>query len=240
MSDFDPTETVAPGDTQSTNNSQSKVRQAWDAWSSDPANNAFLLQTGLALLQPRSPGQSGIGQFANAIGQGAEASSRNTSERESEAQSRETLRLKGEEAKARTTTANAYADSVKQNAAGSSDGTKGALALQKAYRQWLAKPEDTTGSTTDPIVGAISKKFPHIKSKADLLADPAASAEAFRLFKAQIAGADEGGDTGTPAPSSPPPSSAPAPQQGRPVYDKATGAVRGFWYPDRGYVPNGQ
>lgn len=48
----------------------------WRNWINEPGNRAALLQTGLALMQPQGIGQTGPGQVAGAIGQGAEAGQR--------------------------------------------------------------------------------------------------------------------------------------------------------------------
>lgn len=48
----------------------------WRAWVQQPQNRTALLQTGLALMQPLSLGQSPIGHIADAIGQGGEARDR--------------------------------------------------------------------------------------------------------------------------------------------------------------------
>lgn len=235
--DFDPTATPVPGDTQSTNNSQSKIHQAWDAWTSDPANNAMLLQTGLALLQPRAPGQSGIGQFANAVGQGAEAGSRNLEAQEAERASLAKQSVQQQEADARTTTAGAYKDQVKQNGVGGKGATN-AIKLQQDFNRWLKSPEDAVGLTKDSLTEAFKKRHPDVKEKADIINNPQYLREAQQLFTQMQGGVSDSGD-GADSTSIPPASAAP-PQAGRPVYDKATGAVKGYWYPDRGYVPNGQ
>src|SRR5262245_35045367 len=90
---FDPDEKPVAADTQSTDNSKSGVRRAWDAFSSRPENTAALLQFGIAMMQPRAQGQSSLGQFANSIGEAGEAATRNIAaqnlERDREAQREE-------------------------------------------------------------------------------------------------------------------------------------------------------
>lgn len=205
MSELDPADTppAGPQDTQSSDQSQSKLRAAWDAWTSRPENNAFLLQTGIALLQPHSPGQTQLGAFANSIGSGAEAADRNVAAQRAEADAAAKRDFQDREAGARETTANAYSQSVRQQAG---KGINGSLAIQKlgiqAYNKWLNAPEDTTGFMKDGILQAIQKQFPDVKSKGDLLANPAAAAAAKRYFQQQVA--DEEGDT-TPSTPSPAP-----------------------------------
>lgn len=232
MSEWDPTE-AAPGDGQSSDQSKSGVRQAWEQFSAKPENNAALLQFGLAMLQPRAPGQSGIGQFANAVGQGAEASQRNVAIQEGQNEAEFTRGIKGREAGARETTAQAYADQVKQGAGGKG-GLNGTLKVQADFRKWLAKPEDNTGLSSDPIVSAIGKQFPDVKSKADLLGNPQALRAAQQLFGAQVATPEgDDGEAGTPSPVAP---AAPAsPSGGKIVYDKAGKAYR--WDGVQGHPP---
>ena len=215
---WDPTE-EAPNDTQSSDQSKSGVRQAWDAWTSRPENNAALLQFGIAMMQPRSPGQSGIGQFANSIGEAGQASERNVAAQQAE-QGREFEQgIKGQEASARTTTAKAYADQVAQGANKTDKvGMQAALRQQADFRKWLAKPEDTTGLTADPILGSVQKQFPDVKSKGDLLANPAALAAARKLFTSVQPPED---DEETPAATTrdvAPPAAAATPQP-RIIYD---------------------
>lgn len=241
---WDPTE-AAPNDTQSTDASKSGIRQAWEQFSARPENNAALLQFGLAMLQPRAPGQSGIGQFANAVGQGAEAADRNVATQQAEQQRQflqgektAELALKGREAGARETTANAYADQVRQGGAAKAS-LNNTLKAQAEFRKYLAKPEDATGLTVDPIVAAISKQFPDIKSKADLLANPQAMRAAQQLFAAQLATENDtpdstGGASGIPAPPQP---ASPAPAAGKIVYDKAGKAYRWDGIPGHQPVP---
>lgn len=242
MSDFDPTDTSIQGDTQSTNNSQSGVRRAWDAFTSRPENNAALLQFGLAMLQPRAPGQTGLGQFANAVGQGAEASSRNVEAQQAEDKQASEIENKKSEAESRRITANAYSRQVDNpGGASSGRGASNMIKLQQDFNRWLRSPEDQTGLTSDPIVAALRKQYPDIKTKGDLINNPAALAAARQLFtrsSGNVASDSTDEEVGTaPAPA---PAPATPPQSGRPVYQKGTGKLMGYWYPDRGYVPNGQ
>ena len=52
-------------------------KAGWDSWMQKPENRAFMLQTGIALMQGPAPGQSMMGSFGTAIGQGAAARDRN-------------------------------------------------------------------------------------------------------------------------------------------------------------------
>lgn len=216
---LDPEEDVttpAPGDTSSTDNSRSGVRRAWDAWTSKPENNAALLQFGVAMMQPRGQGQTSLGQFGNAIAEGAGASDRNIAAQRAEedrGQLQEDRTVKNDLIRAQTgaATSNASAYSRIADAQGGNSG-KSALSnsfrVQQAFRTWLAKPEDTTGMTQDPLLGVIKKQFPGVQTKSDLVGNPAAQKRAFELYTQQFA--TEPPDTqGTPAapaqPASPPP-----------------------------------
>lgn len=211
---FDPEE----GAGGSTDASQPGYQKAWNAWTSKPENNAALLQFGIAMLQPRAPGQSGIGSIANSIGEAGGAMGRVEDQRRAEELQNATIADKEANRENQATTAesgritaNAY-DFASRNKAPPNGGLSGLLRVQQDFRKWLAKPEDTTGMSVDPVVGAIAKTFPHIKTKADLLSDPAAMAAAKRLFDAQMTTetTDDGQGLGAGAP--PPAAAAPSPQ----------------------------
>jgi hypothetical protein len=65
----DPTAGVAP-------DTFDKIKNEWSAWVDQPGNRSFLLQTGLALMQPPSFGDTATSQIGRAIGSGAEAATR--------------------------------------------------------------------------------------------------------------------------------------------------------------------
>jgi hypothetical protein len=92
------------------------------------------------------------------------------------------------------------------------------------------------GQVGDPILEALQKQFPNVKTKGDLLANPQALGAARKLFETNLAEPDE--ETGLP--SSAAPAAPTAPSAPKPVYDQATGKLKGYYYPDRGYVPNAQ
>src|SRR3954467_9476029 len=71
---FDPAEGPDVGGSEDA--SKPGFQKAWNAWTSKPENNAALLQFGISMLQPRAPGQSGIGSIANAIGDAGGAAGR--------------------------------------------------------------------------------------------------------------------------------------------------------------------
>lgn len=52
------------------------LRNQWSSFIEQPGNRAFLLQTGLALMQPPSFGDNPASQIGRAVGEGAEAQTR--------------------------------------------------------------------------------------------------------------------------------------------------------------------
>jgi hypothetical protein len=209
MSALDPEEDNVPTpDAQSSDMSKPGLQGAWNKWTSNPANNAALLQFGLAMLQPRSPGQSGVGQFANSIAAGGEAAGRVTANQKAEdaadlteEATRAKMALEGKQGDASLINANAYKGQIDAiNSNRGSGGTKDALQTQRQFNSWLMHPEDITGTTQDSIVSIIQKRHPEIKSKADLMTNDQARLEAYRLFqKFNTEPNMEGGDPGAPA-----------------------------------------
>lgn len=190
-----------PQDSQSTDSSKPGLRKAWDDWTARPENNAALLQFGIAMLQPHAPGQTSLGAAANALGEAGGASDRNVAAARAEENAASQREVESAKAAATTSNAASYGRQVDQGGGKATGGTSGVLRQQADFRKWLAKPEDTTGLTADPILGAISKSFPNIKTKADLLADPRALSAAQQLFRAQIT--TEPSDTGAIDPANP-------------------------------------
>lgn len=248
MSALDPEDEApaGPEDQQSSDQSKPGLRKAWDAWTSRPENNAALLQFGIAMLQPRSPGQSAIGQFANSIGEAGQASERNVAGQTAEESRLAAQDIKSREAGSREVTAKAYADQVLQGK-GKSGGLQSRIATQKAFNAWLNKPEDPIaiqvngGKSNDPVVQALQRQFPDIKTKGDIIANKAALNAARQLYSGSMAEPDE--DTGEPgAPlvgAGPPGATTPPAGAGptKPVYKD--GRQIGIWDPVKGFVPNG-
>lgn len=240
MAGLDPDEEASADATGSVDASTPKIQQAWNAWSSKPENNAALLQFGISMLQPRAPGQSGIGALANSIGEGAQASGRVQAQskadeataagEEDKAQQRSTQAYTAESGRI---TANAHKDSA---GLGRSGGLTAAARLSGKFQTWLAKPEDTTGMMSDPVLGAVQKQFPNIKTKADLLADPAAKMAALRIFST-VNPEEDGSNTEVPGSTVAPPVATPTPVN--PSYKMPDGRVitwnpaqKAYLYPD--------
>lgn len=248
---FDPEEPVA-GDTRSADASKSGVRRAWDEFTSRPENNAALLQFGIALMQPRSQSQTGIGHFANAIGEAGEASSRNIGAQQQEAarqakiaedtSTAEYRRAQGQAALQNAAAYGRQVDNLAPGGAGAKSAASRLLAQQRAYAQWLKAPVDTVGLTADPILQAIQQKFPNIKSKADIINNPQISQQVFKLFGAQFdeAAASEvppAAASATPPPAAPQPAAPGAAAAPPPGVPPGARYYQGRWY-TRG--PNGE
>lgn len=240
---FDPDERAVAQDTQSADASKSGVRAAWDAWTSRPENNAALLQFGISMLQPRPTNQTTRGQLGTAIGEAAEASSRNVAsqqhELDREAQREErlsTAEYRGKQGDAAMINARAY-DRATQNLGAGGAGTartllSAQLRTQQAFRAWLAKPEDTLGMQSDPLVTAVAREFPGIKTKADLIANPQALRRAQAIYAQQFADPVDGEPAPAAAPQPPQPGAAAAPVAPTPsapltktFYDAKTGVA---------------
>jgi hypothetical protein len=213
---FDPNSEEAPvaSDSQSSDQSKSGLRKAWDAWTSRPENNAALLQFGIAMLQPRSPGQTALGQAANAVGAGAEASGRVQATEEAlqtEEAKREELASLGEARKASSQAAlqnaAAYAKSVEQYGGGK--GLTPIMRAQATLRNWAVKPEDplaiqmNNGVSTDNLVQSLARKHPEVKQKSDITSNPALMREALAILAMQEQAIEPDTTTAPPASAQP-------------------------------------
>jgi hypothetical protein len=251
---LDPAEdTPAPPvaqDTQSTDNSKSGVRKAWDAWQSKPENSAALLQFGIAMMQPRAQGQSSLGQFANALGEGSAASDRNVAIQEAQQDrviKRDENQSMADYRKAQATAALKNADSYGRQVDQAPGGAgiarttlSNTFRVQQGFRTWMAKAEDTMGLTADPLLGAVQKQFPQIKSKADLVSNPEAQRLAFKLYSQQFS-TEPPDDTTTDPAIAAPPGTTPSAPGGQPqiktYFDKVTGAPRQFRLDGNKWIP---
>lgn len=253
MSDLDPTEAPVQNDTRSSDASKSGVRAAWDQWSASPENRASLLQFGLAMMSPQPKGQTFMGSIANGIGEGSEAAARNIAaqqaelEQESKIEERaSTAAYRRAQSEAALKNAEAYGQQVKNMGSGGA-GQRQQLSqifrTQQAFRTWLAKPEDITGLAADPLLEAIKKEFPDVKSKGDLARNRAAMQRAFQIytqsFDTEVPDATT--PTAPPAAAQPPnpgASAAPVPQTNvRTFYDQETGAPRQFQWDGQQWTP---
>lgn len=254
---FDPVEGVPlRQDAQSSDMSKSGVRKAWDEFSASPENRAALLQFGLSMMAPRPKGSGFLGGVANAVGEGAEAATRNIGAQQAEAEldskvaEREsTAEYRSTQGKAALMNAAAYGRQVDQMGSGGPAGRQQLshiFRVQQAFRTWMAKPEDTTGLEADPLLGAIKREFPEVTTKADLLRNEKARQRAFQLFGAQMTTeVPDSGGAGAPVATSPPAAQPAKPgvaappmgRQTRTFYDQATGAPKTFEWNGTQWVP---
>jgi hypothetical protein len=202
---FDPTDKTPPPQAAD-ESTPSNLRKAWDIWTSHPSNNAAMLQFGINMLSPQGSGFGG--QLASGLGGAAEASTRNLAAEEELRKEQEAERIKREESAARTATAGAYVEQVKQGGK-KSGGLTGQIATQKAFNAWMNKDEDPImiaangGMSPNPVVQALSKMHPewNIKTKGDVLANQEAKKAAWEFYKNNLAEPNE--DTEAPSSSAP-------------------------------------
>jgi hypothetical protein len=154
---------------------QGNLRKAWDSWTSRPENNAAMINFGLQLMQPIAPGQSRLGHYAEAIGAGAEGSSRNVAAQEERAKEEAKQEIAEREEARKETETGYYGQAVKSQAAARADtgGIKALAAKNKAYataatqfNKWLDDPLDM-GSYWQNI-----KTKYGIKDKAEIQGNP--------------------------------------------------------------------
>lgn len=166
------------------------LAEQWRGFFQDPANRAFMLQTGLALMQQPAYGQNLSSHVAGAIGQGGEAAGR-VIQREAdtqEAASRQETRAAAVEAKQMHGEAAlmkgqasleraATAQQLKQMS--EAPRVQAAIRGQNAFNTWLSNP--LVDEKTDPYLAALG-----VKTRAEILRNPQLQAQAIRMFTAQL------------------------------------------------------
>lgn len=215
---------------------------AWRGFLQEPSNRAFMLQAGLAMMQPRPVGQSSLGHVANSLSQGGEAASsvQKADERRSEAESVQTARAKSTDARlmgadaalsrAASTEMNANTRSMLAERGGGvtpNAGLQARMRVQGHINRWLQS--DPMGLVQDdPYLATLG-----VASKADALkqynSDPAFRRRLETLFGGDVGGGPgaSGGASGTSA------TGAPAAGPGTPppgVPPEARLAPDGHWY----------
>lgn len=188
MADY---ETLDPRDEQGMQqNAGPGLVDQWRGFLASPQNRAFLMQTGLAMMQPVSIGQSGLGHFANSIAQGGEAANRVSQQEEAtaEGESRRTYRAQtGEAAQAKGEAALMRGSAAEMNAntramLGAGGVTPNAdlnarMRIQGAYNRWLLQPDL---GFEDPILTVLG-----VKTKAEVARDPVLRKRAIELLSMQ-------------------------------------------------------
>jgi hypothetical protein len=199
--------------TQDSGGTRQGLMGQWDQFISHPEHRAGLMQFAVNMLSGRGLGES--------IGAAAEASGRNVAYQQEQERYEEAQALKEQEAARKERETDYYGQAVKRPQAGEqyyahlAAREDQALRMQgrKEFNSWLQEP----GGNDSGIMADVKKKFPNIKSKKDLLAEENGAA---REYAAQ-----RHGDVMGYAPAS----RAPAGPTNQPVYDKKTGALKGYW-----------
>lgn len=98
---LDPEQGSQPGGAPAPGANGPGIADAWRGFLQEPSNRAFMLQAGLALMQPRPVGQSTMGHLASGISQGGAAANavQVADERRAEAESVQTARAKSTDAR---------------------------------------------------------------------------------------------------------------------------------------------
>lgn len=165
----------------------------WRGWLQNPQNQAFLMQTGLALMQPRGAGANFFSHAASALGEGGEAAQRVSEHQQTqqELQSRQTERV----AKTRQTDeglnierdllparkAALYGSASRAGGAGVKDPDEG---IRREYERLInqVKTDDLLGTTSAPDrLKAIAKTL-GIDVK-QLLEDPDAQEQGYQIYR---------------------------------------------------------
>lgn len=123
---------------------------------SKPENRAALMQASIALLQPINPGQTPLGAFGQAVGQGAAARSRNLASRQAEQTQAQELSLKNRQVTADETRADAslMAATGKDKSGRPISAGQAATLADRQHARWLAyaqKAESDSQYTDNPI-----------------------------------------------------------------------------------------
>jgi len=168
----------------------------WRGYLSNPSNQAFLMQTGIALLQPRQYGQSALGQFGSALGSGGEAAGRVQTRQEAsqelaskQEQRTGLLNVREGELAARTAQGTAREErlSAREERIAAERAAKVAtdptlkpdfMAEERLRAEYRKSLGDIVGND---IINSIVKQL-GLKSKDELLSDPGLFEQGFQLY----------------------------------------------------------
>lgn len=205
---FDPTLQTDPPGVSSDASQPSALRQMWDSWTSRPENNAAMINFGLQLMQPLAPGQTQLGHFAQAVGAGGEASSRNVAQEQERAKQESELDLKERAQTVREEEGSAYSQYMRNRNTTDKMGTQRLLRAQADWNKWrlgAQKPDDlVSGQQPDTTVTILRERTGNkTLTKAQILQDPALSRMAESIIKGEGTGQapTAGSGTGAPAPT---------------------------------------
>jgi hypothetical protein len=170
---------------------QSSLGKLWSAWTSRPENNAAMINFGLQLMQPRAPGQSALGAWAQAVGAGAEASQRNVAAEEARQQEEQKMGLAERKVASEEELSKAHsqyyltrntADKLSLRRLGKADADWNRWRMGKDSINDLMDPTITNDTTTNVIRKMTGKKD---LTKSQILLDPALSNMAERMIRGE-------------------------------------------------------
>lgn len=192
---YNPTQQpTAPAGQSSDASQKSTLGNMWDAWTSKPENNAAMINFGLAMMSPRSPGETGLGHFAQAVGAAGEGSTANVKaqeERETRAEASDLAERKAEVEEER---GSAYSQYMRNRNTVDKIGMQQALRQQSEWNKWrngkesqedLLNPGMSNDTTVNRLRAETGKKG---LTKSQILADPALSTRAEQIIKGQSIG----------------------------------------------------
>jgi len=178
----------------------------WDAWTSRPENNAAMINFGLQLMQPIAPGQSRLGHWAQAVGAGAEATTRNVAAEEERQKEAEKEALAERKMTAEEELSSAHSQYyLTRNAADKLSLTKmnQKEAMWNRYRM-AKEPQDdimNPGTSTDTTLNLMRRITNNPKlTKTEMLSDPVMSRRAESIVKGEDSGLGSAGGGGGLAP----------------------------------------
>lgn len=143
----------------------------WKAWVSQPQNRAALVQFGIEMLQPLSPGQGVGSRIGTAIGSGAEARDRFVTGEQDRQRQFVTDRIAQQEADARSLAAQASMVNAKQPNAGTGLTAYQRIQLErgrlKDFRQFVtAKERNLFPGDVLPDVETLAQEFEQLNVSA--------------------------------------------------------------------------
>jgi len=183
---------------------QGTLGKLWNAWTSRPENNAAMINFGLQLMQPRAPGQTALGHWAEAAGAGAEATQRNVKAEEERQQAEEKMALEERKVASSEELSKAHSQYYLTRNQGDKLSLKQQSAKEALWNRYrLSKePQDdilNPGSSTDTTLNLMRRATNRPKlTKTEMLADPVLSAQAERLVKGEGGGGGVAGPTMAP------------------------------------------
>lgn len=162
----------------------------WRGFFQDPVNRAFMLQTGLALMQQPAFGQNLGSHVAGAIAQGGEAAGRvmTRESEQQEAESRQEARAANVEARQMHGEAALMSGQARLERAATDQQRRqmseaprvqAMIRGQNAFNTWLSNP--LVDEKNDPYLAALG-----VKTRAEILTNPQLRARAIEMFTTQL------------------------------------------------------